>query len=299
MKVSFLVPARDKVAHVGPCVRSVLAQTYPGLEILLSDQGSVDGTREVMASLVAGYKGPHKIRVVDCPDTECRGMAGLNAHLRWLHRECEGDIVLMTAADDVAHPERAQRTVDIFTATNASFVGTSQQFCTPDGTVKGITAWPSSSGMIDARTHLFKLTGSSSSTAWARDLVDKYDPFEQSAISDVAVPYYACLERGFYFLAEQLHAYIRHADPNNTGLEGALRAAEGNHALTAQITEQGFFQLCHTYLSMLKRVEVLWPERKGDDVTALHERFFEKAVEWTMVRSELTGNRVPPLGLRS
>lgn len=252
-----------------------------------------------MASLVAGYKGPHRVRLVDCPDTDPRGMAGLNAHLRWLHGQCEGDIVLMTAADDVAHPDRAARTVEMFRETGASFVGTQQQFCTPDGVPTGITAWPPESGMVDARTHLFKLTGSSSSTAWARDLVDKYDPFEQSTISDVALPYYAALERGFYFIAEQLHAYLRHADPNNTGLEGALRACEGDIAMTAQIGEIGFFQLCHTYLSMLKRVQVLWPDRAGDEVTALHERYFEKAMEWTMVRGDMTANRVPPIALRS
>ncbi len=299
MKVSFLVPARDKARHVGNCVASVLAQTYPGLEIILSDQGSIDGTREAMASLVAGYKGPHRVRLVDCPDTEPRGMAGLNAHLRWLHGECDGDIVLMSAADDVAHPERTARTARMFEETGASFVGTQQQFCTPDGVVKGITAHPGHSGMVDARTHLFMLTGSSSSTAWARDLVDKYDPFEESTISDVALPYYACLERGFYFLAEQLHAYLEHADPNNTGLQGALRAAVGDNAKTAQITEQGFFQLCHTYLAMVRRTQALWPERSDDAVRALHERFFDKAVEWTIVRGELTRMRTDPLALRA
>ncbi len=299
MKVSFLVPARDKAQHVKLCAESVLAQTYPGLEILLSDQGSTDGTREVMASLVAGYKGPHKVRLVDCPDSEPKGMAGLNAHLRWLHGQCQGDIVMMTAADDVCYPDRAKRTVETFAETNASFVGTQQVFCTPEGMEQGRTGWPSESGMVDARTHLFQLTGSSSSTAWARDLIDRYDPFEASTISDVALPYYGCLERGFFYLAEPLHCYIEHADLNNTGLQGALRAAEGDASRTAQIMEQGFFQLCHTYHAMIQRLDFLWPQRQGDEVVALYERFMEKAQEWAITRGNLTANRVDPLPLKA
>lgn len=299
MKASFLVPARDKVKHVKMCAESVLAQTYPGLEIILSDQGSTDGTREVLASLVSGYKGPHKVRLLDCPDTEPKGMAGMNAHINWLQGQCEGDIVMMTSADDVAHPDRAKRTIEAFAETNASFVATQQQFCDPDGTPRTVTAYPSESGWVDGRTHLYKLTGSSSSTAWARDLVDKYDPFPESEINDVVLPYYATLERGFYFIAEQLHAYLKHADPNNTGLEGALRAAEGDDAKKAQIVEMCGFQLCFSYFSMIRRVEYLWPGRTEDGITALYERFFEKSQEWCIARGDLTRMRVSPTALRS
>ncbi|MGH7041820.1 MAG: glycosyltransferase [Acetobacteraceae bacterium] len=43
--VTVVVPARDEAAHVAACLRSLLAQDYPGpLGIILVDDGSTDGT---------------------------------------------------------------------------------------------------------------------------------------------------------------------------------------------------------------------------------------------------------------
>lgn len=298
---SFLVPARDKARHIEGCVASVFAQTVP-CEIILSDQGSEDGTREIMARMARAYRGHHKVRLVDCPVTGPRGMAGLNAHLAWLHEECEGDIIMMTSADDIAHQDRARFTVEAFREHNPSFLGTMQLFCDAKGEPEGMTIWPFGeyeSGFVGAQNHIEKLTGSSSSTAWARDLVDKYQPFEASVISDVALPFYGILERGFYWLAKPLHKYLRHYDEANTGLEGAIRAAEGDEAKTAQLTETAAFQLCQTYLQMTYKAQQLWPEGKERESLVVQDRFFQKATEWTIVRGMLTHNRVPPIALKA
>src|SRR5262249_41119567 len=157
---------------------------------------------------------------------------------------------MMTSADDICHFDRAKRTVEAFEEFNPSFVATQQEFCDIDGIKLSYTAHPSESGFVSGRDHLFMLTGSSSSTRWARDLVDKYDPFEGATVNDVTVPYYATLERGLYFIAEPLHAYIRHSDENNTGLEGVIRAATaaGDSNRVVQLNECAAFQLAHTYL---------------------------------------------------
>ena len=46
--VSLLVPARNEAANVGTCVRSLLAQSYPHLEVVVLDDRSEDDTRAIL-----------------------------------------------------------------------------------------------------------------------------------------------------------------------------------------------------------------------------------------------------------
>ena len=52
-KVALLVPARNEEAHIEACLRSLLAQDYPNLELWLYDDGSTDGTSKIASRLAA------------------------------------------------------------------------------------------------------------------------------------------------------------------------------------------------------------------------------------------------------
>lgn len=47
-KISIIVPAYNVEAWLGRCVDSILAQTYPNLEVLLIDDGSTDDTADII-----------------------------------------------------------------------------------------------------------------------------------------------------------------------------------------------------------------------------------------------------------
>ncbi|MFN8423988.1 MAG: glycosyltransferase [Anaerolineae bacterium] len=49
--MSILVPARDEARHIGPCVRSLLAQDYGAFEVIALDDGSTDGTGAILGAL--------------------------------------------------------------------------------------------------------------------------------------------------------------------------------------------------------------------------------------------------------
>jgi len=56
--VMAVIPARDEAAGIGQTVRSLLAQEYPGLEVIVVDDGSADGTADI-AVTAAGEARDH------------------------------------------------------------------------------------------------------------------------------------------------------------------------------------------------------------------------------------------------
>ena len=60
--VSILIPARNEAAHIQGCVDSALASIGAGVEIIVMDDGSTDGT----ADIVRGYADP-RLRLVPAP----------------------------------------------------------------------------------------------------------------------------------------------------------------------------------------------------------------------------------------
>ena len=50
MRVAVVVPARDVAPFVGATISSVLSQSHSDLSLIVLDDGSVDGTRKIIAS---------------------------------------------------------------------------------------------------------------------------------------------------------------------------------------------------------------------------------------------------------
>ena len=90
MKLSVVMPCYNERATVREIVRRVLAQPYE-IELLIVDDGSTDGTRELLAALAAEHP---QVRVLLQPQNQGKGAA--------LHRgfhEATGDLVLVQDAD--------------------------------------------------------------------------------------------------------------------------------------------------------------------------------------------------------
>ncbi len=51
--ISVIVPARNEAHNIGRCVRSILATTYPNIEVIVVDDQSTDGTGRIAAELGA------------------------------------------------------------------------------------------------------------------------------------------------------------------------------------------------------------------------------------------------------
>lgn len=111
--VSVVVPAWD-VAHLLPrCLDSLLAQTHRPLEIIAVDDGSRDGTGEVIADYAARHPEVHLV------SQDHRGLGpARNAALSIAH----GEFVVMVDADDVVEPDYLEALLEVAHETGADVV---------------------------------------------------------------------------------------------------------------------------------------------------------------------------------
>jgi glycosyltransferase involved in cell wall biosynthesis len=85
-------------------IESALGQTYPHVEVVVVDDGSTDGSRQ----LIEGFRD----RVIAVEQANAGQAAALNAGFA----ACRGDIVIFLDADDELYPRAAQRVVQRFRA---------------------------------------------------------------------------------------------------------------------------------------------------------------------------------------
>jgi glycosyltransferase involved in cell wall biosynthesis len=98
--VSIIIPSYNAERYLGETLRSATGQTWPRVEVLVIDDGSKDGTREV----ARGFEGP-AVRVLGQSN---RGAAAArNQGLR----EAQGDFIQFLDADDLLAPDKVERQV--------------------------------------------------------------------------------------------------------------------------------------------------------------------------------------------
>jgi chlorobactene glucosyltransferase len=120
--LTVFVPARDEERDVGDCLRSLLAQDYPGLRVVLADDGSTDRTRQIAEDLAAGDP---RLEVMS-PGDPPKGWVGKPHALyrAWRHAKpgpgtlllfTDADIVFETGALEAAVAEMQRRDLDLLT----------------------------------------------------------------------------------------------------------------------------------------------------------------------------------------
>lgn len=114
-RVSFIICAFDQERFIGEAIAGALAQTYPNLEIILSDDCSNDRTYALIEKAAANYRGPHLVRA-----RRNAVNLGLWGHFMTAFREAEGELIVVAAGDDISLPGRTQRLVEEWQASGAA-----------------------------------------------------------------------------------------------------------------------------------------------------------------------------------
>ena len=113
LTVSVIVPVYNGEVHLGECVDSLLSQSYPGLEIILVDDGSTDSS----GALCDDYASREQ-RVVALH----RPNGGLSAARNTGLDAATGELVAFVDADDAVPPEGMALLVAAYLATKAPVV---------------------------------------------------------------------------------------------------------------------------------------------------------------------------------
>ncbi len=104
--VTVITPTYNHASYIGRCLESVLAQTEPRWEQIVIDDGSDDGTAEV----VRGFTDP-RIRLVAQPH---RGIAGLGDAYNLALEMAHGEYVAVLEGDDFWPPDKLERQLAAF-----------------------------------------------------------------------------------------------------------------------------------------------------------------------------------------
>ena len=106
-KLSVVIPARNEERKLEGALRTVLEQYYPGLEVILVDDRSTDGTGRVMERLAAGHGDTAVIHVEELP----AGWLGKNHAIHVGAERASGEWLLFTDADVLFHPTTFRRAI--------------------------------------------------------------------------------------------------------------------------------------------------------------------------------------------
>lgn len=212
--VSMLLIAYNQAGVIADAVAGALAQRYSPLEILISDDCSSDGTFAAIEAAVRDYRGPHRV-VLNRNEKN----AGISAHLSQLAAKSQGDLLVVTAGDDVSSPERCERLVACWNAHGRKIDLIASDLEEFEG-AKGQQGKDGEAGRI-APTDLGQyrnfddwarerpwLVGASH--AWSRRLFERFGPMLPGAMAeDQIMTFRAVMSGGAVSLREPLVRYRR------------------------------------------------------------------------------------------
>jgi len=116
VRVSFLLFAYNHERFIEEALRAALAQTCSSMEIIISDDGSSDGTAALIEDILATHDGLMPVRFIRNDQN-----GGLASALNKAASLAKGEILVAAAGDDRSAPDRASRLVESYDADPSIF----------------------------------------------------------------------------------------------------------------------------------------------------------------------------------
>jgi glycosyltransferase involved in cell wall biosynthesis len=107
--ISVVVPVFNGERYLEKTLRSALAQTYQPLEVVVVDDGSTDGTSDIIAAIAASDSRLRPFR---------KEKGGVAAARNYGISQARGKLVAMLDADDLWHPEKVARQVAVMNSSS-------------------------------------------------------------------------------------------------------------------------------------------------------------------------------------
>lgn len=99
--MTMIVTGYNQSDLIDAAIEGALAQDYPTLQVILSDDCSTDDTHDRMVAAAARYTGPHRVLV----NRPARNL-GTYGNIYDAFRQADGDVIIFAGGDDIAYPHR-------------------------------------------------------------------------------------------------------------------------------------------------------------------------------------------------
>ena len=245
-------------------LRSVLAQTYPMLDIIIVDDASPDGTADIIAAELARHRERADVRFIrndqnlGAYGNACKGLS--LAH---------GDFIVQFSGDDIMFPTMVDRMVEVWRETNVSLVTANVRYIDEVG--QELNRFfhnpmePYDETFETLARHCSNAVCFGAAMGFERRLYERFDwPPDYLGAYDIMLPFYAYLSKGARFIPEPLLKYRVHRQ----NLSMTLRYERSTNPIDKLLVweEDRYLHLAHAFrmISELERLARAEPARFGE-----------------------------------
>ena len=117
--ISVIMSVYNDEKNIDKSIKSIMSQTYKNLELHILDDGSDDKTWKIINKYKTEYQNIFIYRN--------KNNLGLTKSLNYLVNQTNGEIIARHDSDDLSHPERIEKQLNIMTKYNLDFCTTRAQ----------------------------------------------------------------------------------------------------------------------------------------------------------------------------
>lgn len=237
--ISYIVLLYNQEDFVAEAIGSAFAQEGPGIEIIISDDASSDGTYEAAKRHVDKYNGPHTVKI----NRNEKNM-GIIGNAQKAYEMSSGEWIVSAGGDDLSQKNRVSKIREVIISTpGVKAISSGYSMCSSAGvsipvsekwlqSMQRMQDW-SLTEMLRAACRgrpVFSMLGAA--TAWHRDLFEKFPPLStapRNVSEDSVLRWRALLLGKVRIIPEKLVVYRRTSSSVTHIDSGASRAQKKIH----------------------------------------------------------------------
>lgn len=206
--LSLILISYNQNDYICQAIEGVLSQTYSPLEVIISDDHSIDGTWEQIKSTVAKYNGPHRVVL-----NRNASNLGINQHINEACRLASGSFMVIAGGDDISLATRCAELFEVWKS-GASGVFSNASVFNPDSPAVNRTLGDENYKALGHWQEMIQVGSHGSwgcALGWDRRIYDIFGDIPPSPLGeDAFIPFRCALVAGFAYIPKPLVKYRDH-----------------------------------------------------------------------------------------